>query len=1028
MGAIKSAAELKSLYRRLSAEAAEKTAKIQIKVHLGTCGISSGANQTLQTFLQSVESGGLKDVLVTRASCIGLCSEEPCVTVEHPRLGRTIYRNLIAERVQKIVDLHILRGQIVDEWAVDTRSPRFQLQEIRILRNQDIDPLRIEEYIARGGYLALAKVLTEMGPEGALAEIKKAGLRGRGGAGFPTATKWGFVRQAGGNEKYVVCNGDEGDPGAYMNRAVLEGNPHSLIEGMAIGAWCIGNVKQGFAYVRAEYPLAIETLNEAIRQAREMGLLGENILGTDFDFDLEIFPGAGAFVCGEETALLASIEGNRGTPRQRPPFPANQGLFGKPTTLNNVETYANVPLIIAEGADWFAGTGSRTAKGTKTLCLVGKVKDTGLVEAPLGTSLGDIIYGLGGGIQDDKKFKAAQLGGPSGGVIPAAHLNTPVDYDSIPPLGAIMGSGGIVVMDEDSCMVDVAKYFLEFTKDESCGKCISCRDGNPKMYDILCKISAGKANVGDLKTLEELADLVKSASICGLGQTAPNPVLTTLKYFRDEYEAHILDKRCPAAVCQALFKAPCQHTCPAGLNVPAYIGLIKEGKYQEAYQVMRQKLPFPMVLGRVCPAHCQDKCRRGQIDEAVAIRHLKRFAADYAFEHDLPFYPQIAERKTERIAVVGAGPAGLSAAYELAVKGYPVTVFEELSVAGGMLAVGIPEYRLPRKVLKKEIADVLNLGVELKLNSRVDDVPSLLKQGYGAVLIAVGAHKGNRLGITGEELKGVVDAVDFLRAVNLGREIEIGRKVAVVGGGNSAIDAARVSIRKGAAEVHLIYRRSKADMPAEPEEIAAAEAEGVRLHVLSNPQRVLELNGRVAGLECVKMAQGKFDQSGRRSVSPLNGSEEILDIDRLIAAAGQGPDTQRLNLDGVQRDRGGRILADPRTLMASDKGIFVSGDAFSGPATVIEAVASGQRAAASIDRFLRGDGGRAPQDHNGHSMVSSALKAGPEMEIRETRRTPIAEIPLDARRPFQETVLSYTPDEAGAESDRCLRCDLETAN
>lgn len=1017
--------QLQALQKQVSSKLAENQNKIQIKVHLGTCGISSGAGQVLEAFEKGFNHGIPVNVVISKATCIGLCGQEPTVTVIHPQTGQTIYHSLNPEKVARIIEQHIIGNRVVKEWAVDTLSPRFKLQEIRILHNQDIDPMNIDEYIARGGYLALAKVLS-MQPEDVISEVKKSGLRGRGGAGFPTATKWGFVRSARGEEKYVVCNGDEGDPGAYMNRAVLEGNPHSVIEGMAIGAYCIGSVTRGYAYVRAEYPLAIKTLSHAIDQAREHGLLGNRILGTPFQFDLEIFPGAGAFVCGEETALLTSIEGNRGTPRQRPPFPANEGLFGKPTTLNNVETWSNVPQIILNGAEWFAGVGGKNAKGTKTLCLVGKVKDTGLVEVPLGTPLGTIIYDLGGGIQNNKKFKGAQLGGPSGGVIPAEHLNTPVDYDAIPPLGAIMGSGGVVVMDEDSCMVDVAKYFLDFTKDESCGKCISCREGIPKMYDILCKISEGKASMDDLKILEDLTSLVKTASICGLGQTAPNPVLTTLRYFREEYEAHIIDKKCPSAVCQGLFKAPCQHICPVGLDVPGYISLIKEGKYEKAFEIIMQKLPFPLSVGRVCPAFCESKCRRGQVDEAVAIRQLKRYAADYAYDHNLEYKPEIKQKKSEKVAVIGAGPAGLSAAWDLAMEGYGVTVFEALPVAGGMMAVGIPEYRLPKKMLNREIENVRRVGVDIKLNTRVTDAGSLLNQGYRAVLVAVGAHKGNKLGVPGEELTGVIDAVDFLRRVNLNQDIKVGQKVAVVGGGNSAVDAARVALRKGAKEVHILYRRERLDMPAEPEEIAAAEEEGIKVHFLTAPAKVLGQN-KVEGAECIKMTLKDFDKSGRRVPEPEPGSEYRLEIDMLIKALGQEPDTGSFLTDGMKIAKNGRIMADKRTLIASQLGIFVCGDAFSGPATVIEAVASGQRAASSIKRFIRGETLAPTMERNGYKPIAIPDKVPSEEETRERPRVAVRVLSPQKRKHCSDEVISgYSEAEALEESSRCLRCDLES--
>jgi NADH-quinone oxidoreductase subunit F len=1027
MRPLASVEELQELKEQVLKKLAKNESKIQVKVHLGTCGISSGAAKTLKAFEKEVLELKLSNVIISRASCIGHCGKEPTVTVIHPKLGRVIYHSLSEDKVHKVINQHFINNMAVKEWTLNVNSPRFKLQEIRILHNQDIDPTSIEEYIARGGYAALAKVIGRMQPEDVVAEIKKSGLRGRGGAGFPTATKWSFVRSARGDEKYVVCNGDEGDPGAYMNRAVLEGNPHSIVEGMAIAAYTIGNVKQGFAYVRAEYPLAIKTLNHAIKKAKAYGLLGENILGTGFSFDMEIFPGAGAFVCGEETALLTSIEGKRGTPRQRPPFPANSGLFNKPTDLNNVETYSNVPLIILNGADWFATVGSKTSKGTKTLCLVGKVKDTGLIEVPLGTTLGQIIFDLGGGIQNDKKFKGVQIGGPSGGVIPAEHLNTPVDYDSIPSLGAIMGSGGMVIMDEDSCMVDVAKYFLDFTKGESCGKCISCRVGNPKMYDILCKITEGRATMNDLTILEELAVLVKSASICGLGQTSPNPVLTTLRYFRDEYEAHIIDRKCPSAVCQALFKAPCQHSCPVGLDVPGYISLIKDGRYEDAFKVIMQKLPFPLSVGRVCPAPCQRKCRRGQVDEALAIRHLKRFAADYAYEHDLEYHPEIKGWKKEKVAIIGAGPAGLSAAWDLSIEGYNVTVFESLPVAGGMLAVCIPEYRLPNEYLNWEIERIMKLGVDIKLNTRIDDIPSLFKQGYNAVLIAIGAHKGNKMEIPGEELNGVIDAIDFLRGIHMGESIQVGQKVGIIGGGNSAIDAARVAIRKGAKEVNILYRREKGDMPADEEEVISAQQEGVHIHQLIAPARIIGENGQVVGVECIRMEPKEFGKTGRRNPSPISGSEYIINVDMLIEAIGQQPDTQNLKLDEVKIDKNGRIAADSRTLLAGNKGIFAAGDAFTGPSTVIEAIASGQRAASSIRRYLRGEALSPLVKRDRYKPIEVSDKLPDEAETKEKPRVGIHEIPLKERKTsFEETIIPYAPEEAAIESSRCLRCDLDT--
>lgn len=600
---LRSAEELADLAKQAEARLAKMEEQIQVKVHLGTCGISSGAIKILELFNKEVELRRLSNVVVSSAGCIGLCGREPVVTILFPGKEKVIYCDLEKDRVPIIVLEHLVKGKKIDEWTLDLNSPWFKLQEIRVMRNQDLDPMDIDQYIARGGYQALAKALTQMKPDEVIDEIKRAGLRGRGGAGFPTAIKWGFVRNTHSEEKYVVCNGDEGDPGAYMNRSVLEGNPHSIIEGMAIGACAIGNVCQGYAYVRSEYPLAIQTLEHAIAQAKDYGFLGKDILGTGFNFDLEIFPGAGAFVCGEETALLGSIEGKRGNPRQRPPFPANMGggLFGKPTTINNVETWSNIPQIISRGADWFASVGTEKSKGTKTLCLVGKVENTGLVEVPLGMPLETLIFDIGGGIINGKKFRAVQLGGPSGGVIPLKHIDTPIDYEAVTALGAIMGSGGVVVMDEDDCMVDIAKFFLGFTKDESCGKCTPCRAGIPEMLQFLEKVSQGKATLEELDTLYELAEMVASASLCGLGQTSPNPVLTTLRHFREEYEAHIIDKRCLAGVCKPLLAAHAlEDKCLSCLEA---IAGYEEGGY-EAFKTALPELVTDRLMDKLKTSGC----------------------------------------------------------------------------------------------------------------------------------------------------------------------------------------------------------------------------------------------------------------------------------------------------------------------------------------------------------------------------------------------------------------------------------------
>ncbi|MGE5582763.1 MAG: NADH-quinone oxidoreductase subunit NuoF [Bacillota bacterium] len=538
-----------------------KLYRAHVLVCAGAGCISSGCKEVERTLLAELQNHRLdKEIRVVETGCIGSCDLGPVIVV-YPE--GVFYQKVKPEDVKLIVSEHLLKGRPVEKLLHRENGtnktivnyddiPFFNQQKRIALRNVGIiDPEVIEEYIARDGYAALGKVLTEYKPENVVDIIKRSGLRGRGGAGFPTGLKWEFTLKAPGDQKYVVCNADEGDPGAFMDRSVLEGDPHSVIEAMAIAGYTIGS-NQGYVYVRAEYPLAVERLGHAITKAREFGVLGKNIFGTGFDFDVEIRVGAGAFVCGEETALIASIEGKRGEPNPKPPFPASKGVWSKPTLINNVETYANIAPIILKGAEWFASIGTEKSKGTKVFAMAGKINNTGLVEVPMGTKLRDIIFDLGGGIPNGKKFKAAQTGGPSGGCLTADHLDLPMDYESLVGVGAMMGSGGLIVMDEDTCMVDVARYFLDFTQDESCGKCTPCRIGTKRMLEILTRITEGKGVPSDLETLETLAKHIKNTALCGLGQTAPNPVLSTLKYFRDEYEAHIYEKRCPAGVCKSL--------------------------------------------------------------------------------------------------------------------------------------------------------------------------------------------------------------------------------------------------------------------------------------------------------------------------------------------------------------------------------------------------------------------------------------------------------------------------------------------
>jgi len=1004
------------------AQAAERRFRARVLVCMTGCR-SLGAVELAKAFREKVALAGLaEEIAVVDVGCHGQCALAPVVVVEPQDY---LYGGVTPADVDEIIETTLRKGRPVerlcprgDVGAATTVAEnlfyRGQRREV-LAHCGRVAPKSIEDAVARGGYAALAKVLAEWTPEEVIDEVRGSGLRGRGGAGFPTGVKWGLCRKSPGEVKYVICNADEGDPGAFMDRALLEGVPHQVLEGMIIAAWAIG-ASHGFVYVRAEYPIAVEHVAIALDQAREYGLLGKNILGSGLDFDIELRMGAGAFVCGEESALIASLEGRRGMPRPRPPFPVQKGYLGKPTSINNVETFANVPLVMTRGADWYRSVGTKTSSGTKIFALAGRVNNTGLVEVPMGATLRQIIYDIGGGIPKNRRFKAAQLGGPSGGCLPARYLDLPIDYETVKSAGAIVGSGGLIVMDENTCMVNVARYFLEFTQSESCGKCVPCRVGTRHMLDILRRICSGDGRMEDLDELDGLAQHVKAASLCGLGQTAPNPVLTTLRYFRDEYEEHILLKHCRASVCEDLVAAPCSHACPSQVNVPQYVGLIAEGHLDAAVDVIRRRNPFVSVCGRVCDHPCEMRCRRADIDEPLAIRALKRYAIDHA-ERLSPTLVAPAGGRAE-VAVVGAGPSGLSCAYFLAQMGRRSVVFEEQPVAGGMLAFGIPEYRLPKAALQQDIDFILSHGVELRTGTKVESVGDLLEQGFRAVYLATGAQKSSPLGIDGENLDGVVDAIEFLRARGLGQDISCGRRVAVIGGGNAAVDASRSARRLGAEHVMILYRRTRDEMPAYAEEVEEALREGIELHELVAPKRVRGKNGRVNGIEMIYMKLGDADDKGRRRPVPIEGSEFIIECDMVLPAIGQIASSEAA--DGTTLSRSGTVVSDAQTLATSREGVFAGGDVVNGGATVIEAIAHGQRAAMAIDRHLGGRGLLPPD------VSVSMYRATDEELERAPARLEESLVPAGERiADFREVVLGIDRAGACAEAGRCLRCDLE---
>ncbi len=1029
--------------------------QVKIMVGMATCGISAGADKVYQALAGKLEEGN-NGIILDATGCIGYCQREPLVDVVYPGKVRLSYHSMTPELALELLEA-IKTGQFfwqnllcrIDqeefliegvsrpysnphppELPVDIPSyndlPFFKKQVKISLRNCGfINPNRIEEYIARGGYRALYKAVTLLSPEQVIAEVKSSGLRGRGGAGFPTGQKWEFCRQMPGDLKYVICNADEGDPGAFMDRGILEGDPHAVIEGMAIGAYGMG-AREGYIYCRAEYPLAISRLKTAITQARSFGILGEKIFNSQFSFNLKIREGAGAFVCGEETALIASIEGRVGEPRPRPPFPAQRGLWGKPTTINNVKTWSHIAPIIARGAQWYAGFGTENARGTTVFSLVGKVNNSGLVEIPLGMPLQEMIYEIGGGIQDNRLLKAVQTGGPSGGCVPASLMDTPVEYESLAKLGSIMGSGGMIVMDQATCMVDLAKYFITFTMEESCGKCTPCREGTQRLLEILTNITEGKGRPADLGALEDLSNYIKEVSLCGLGGTAPNPVLTTLNYFREEYLAHIVDKQCPARVCGRLSPTPCQFACPAGIDIPSYIALIAQGKYEEALELIQEDNPLPGVCGYVCTAPCEVQCKRSVIDKSVAIKSLKRFVADFVRQNGSNGRKAPPVRP-DKVAIIGSGPAGLSAAYYLAREGYQVTVFEALPVLGGLLRVGIPEFRLPREVLEFDLKTIAALGVEFKTHTRLGRdifLDGLQEQGYKAFFLSTGTHHIARLDIEGEDLPGVMSGLDFLRQARTGELPLLGKRIVVIGGGNVAIDTARTAIRLGSS-VTILYRRSENEMPAYADEVAQAKEEGVNFRFLTQPIRILG-DDRVTGIVCQGMELGKADASGRRRPIPMHGSEIALWVDGVITAIGQIPPQAKFSKgdEPLRLTERRHIWTHPVNLATNLTGVFAGGDIVTGPATIVEAVWAGKQAARSICRYLQEE----PLEEKSRIPIPRQRVEPVEMPDEERAALSRPEMTkskaVDRIKDFSLVELGLTEEQCRQEALRCLRCDL----
>jgi NADH-quinone oxidoreductase subunit F len=1012
----------------------------EIVVRVCATGCRAFGSLNLITALRSeVHKRGLGALVEVRPTgCQWLCARPPVVSIDPMGI---VYFGVTVDDVDDLIGQTLVRGKPLERLCYRDPTtdalcsereqiPFFNQEDVVLTNCGIIDPTDINQYVQRNGYNALETVLSSMTPETVIDFVKRSGLRGRGSAGFPTGLKWEQTREERRVPKYVICNTDQGDPAGFLDRAILEGDPHSVLEGMIIAGYAVGATR-GYICCRAEYPIALEHLSMAVGQARQLGLIGENILGLPFTFDIEIIAGAGSFVCSQDTAMIASLEGRRAVPRPSPPYPSETGLGGQPTTINNVETLANIRHIILMGHERFAQTGTRRSKGTKVFSLSGQVVNSGLVEVTFGTTLRKMIYEIGGGIARGRRLKAVQMGGALGGCVAERHLDIPVGYGALDSVGATMGSGGMVVLDERTCMVELARTFMAFAAEESCGKCAPCRQGTRQMLEILTRLCRGEGREGDVDLLERIGKVVSSSALCGLGQNAPRTVLSTISHFREEYDEHVRDRRCRSGVCDRLIVSACRHTCPAGVDVPRFLAHISAGRYAEAGEVVRESHPFPAVCGRICRHPCETHCRRGDLEDPLALRLLMRFASDRCMENEPAGAGPFAVTRKERVAVVGGGPAGLTCAYHLARLGYAATVFEAKAEAGGMLTAVVPAFRLPPEILAREIEAVVRAGVELRTGSPISSdhtLEHLRRDGFAAVFIAAGARGSQRLGVPGEDTRdGLLYGLDFLRDARRGPAPALGDRIVVIGGGDTSVDAARTARRlRPGASISIVCLESGGEMPALGSSVEQALAEDIRLLPGLGVRRIVEAGGRVQGV-ATQILDRIFDTGGRYDPAYLSGTEEIMSCDTVIVAARETPDESFMPAQSrLQRERWEALVVDRKRLTTNVPWIFAGGGFVTGAASVVDAIAAGARAARSIDGFLRGRAASGPvglEDKRPAGAASDPVEPSDapraKARLRETRLEDLG---------FDEVELCLSEEEARLEASRCLRCDIQSGS